>query len=885
MQCVTVPAVEPKVLAPVEEARIEKPLDNALGNACFYTKRSQELKKQVTVKEPCDTLKNNIQTHVEQQKVKKTNVPVIPSTGVNSSTKPSGSKPRSNTKNTKILPAKSDNKKFTKSKVVPLKQLEHVSSSEIVIPKRFSNTSQTPLTRYKCRNKQEKAISNGSPTIDVSQTIDDPVNFCDSDLEVAFRKHTCYVRDVDGVELLKGSRGSNLYIVSIEDMMKSFPICLLSKASKNKSWLWHHRLNRLNFSTINDLAQKDLVRGLPRLKFEKDHLCSACQLGKNKKYTHKPKSENTIMEVLHTLHMDLCGPMRVQNNSTEFVNHVLTEFYESVGIFHQKSILRTPQQNGVVEIRNRTLVEAAQTISLIHTHHNKTPYELVHDKKHDLKFHRVFGALCYPTNDNEDLGKMKAVADIRIFIGYAPNRKAHVHISTGPELILLTPGQISSGLLPNPIPTAPYVPPTNKDLEILFQPMFDEYLEPLSVERPIPLAPAVQVPVVSADTPSSTTIDQDASLISHSPSSSEVQPPISHQGVAAGPTIKDNIFAQAEDNPFVNVFALEPSSEESSSGDVSSAESYQVIQQHNHLRKWSKDHPMDNIIVESKNFKTAMAEACWFKAIGYQNLHCKCRQQEHDHLPNGCQDCILEWRAKRRSLRQSTRGIIDPDHPTHIYYLKKALYGLKLTPRAWYNTLSRFLLENKFSKDVVGLQVSQSLGGIFITQSKYALKILTKYGMDTSDPVDTPMVDRSRLDEDPLGITVDQTRFRGMVDSLMYLTASRPDIVFVVCMCARYQAKPIKKHLEAIKRVFQYLRGTINMGLWYPKDTTMALTAYADADHAGCQDTRKSTSGSAQFLGDKLVSWSSKKQKSATISTTEDEYIAMSGCCTQILWI
>ncbi|GJW56591.1 hypothetical protein Tco_0103322, partial [Tanacetum coccineum] len=140
------------------------------------------------------------------------------------------------------------------------------------------------------------------------------------------------------------------------------------------------------------------------------------------------------------------------------------------------------------------------------------------------------------------------------------------------------------------------------------------------------------------------------------------------------------------------------------------------------------------------------------------------------------------------------------------------------------------------------------------------------------------MVDRLKLDEEPLGILVDQTCFRSMVGSLMYLTASRPDLIFVVCMCARYQASPTKKHLEALKRVFWYLRGTINWGLWYPKYTTMALTAYADADHAGCQDTQKSTSKSAQFLRDKLVRWSSKKQKSTAISTIEAEYIAMSGC-------
>ncbi|GJX05661.1 retrovirus-related pol polyprotein from transposon TNT 1-94 [Tanacetum coccineum] len=225
-------------------------------------------------------------------------------------------------------------------------------------------------------------------------------------------------------------------------------------------------------------------------------------------------------------------------------------------------------------------------------------------------------------------------------------------------------------------------------------------------------------------------------------------------------------------------------------------------------------------------------------------------------------------------------GFEDPDNPTHVYRLKKSLYELKQAPMAWTKSYSksRGIFINKQN-------ISRNLRGIFINQAKYALETLKKYGMDLSDPVDTPMVDRLKLDEDLMGIPVDQTRFRGMVGSLMYLTASRPDLVFAVCMCARYQAKPTKKHLEAIKRIFRYLKGTINMGLWYPKDNAMSLTAYADADHAGCQDSRRSTSGSAQFLGDRLVSWSSKKQRSTAISTTEAEYIAMSGCCAQILWM
>ncbi|GJY08343.1 hypothetical protein Tco_0375397 [Tanacetum coccineum] len=177
----------------------------------------------------------------------------------------------------------------------------------------------------------------------------------------------------------------------------------------------------------------------------------------------------------------------------------------------------------------------------------------------------------------------------------------------------------------------------------------------------------------------------------------------------------------------------------------------------------------------------------------------------------------------------------------------------------------------------LGLQISQSPRGIFINQSKYAFEIVKKYGLHSTDSIDTPMIENKKRYEDLQGKPVDATLYYGMIGSLMYLTGSRADLNYVVCLCARYQAKPTEKHLQAIKRIFRYLNGTINMGLWYSKDTDMSLTAYADADHAGCQDTRRNTSGSAQFLGDKLVSWSSKKQKSTAISSTEAEYIAFSG--------
>ncbi|GJX74064.1 retrovirus-related pol polyprotein from transposon TNT 1-94 [Tanacetum coccineum] len=237
---------------------------------------------------------------------------------------------------------------------------------------------------------------------------------------------------------------------------------------------------------------------------------------------------------------------------------------------------------------------------------------------------------------------------------------------------------------------------------------------------------------------------------------------------------------------------------------------------------------------------------------------------------------------------------VDPDNPNQVYRLKKALYGLKQAPRAWYDLLSSFLLSQEFSKGTVdptlfisrkGKDILLSPRGIFLNQSKYALESLKKYEMESYDPVDTLTVEKSKLDEDTQGKAVDPTHYCGMVGTLMYLTSSRPDLVYAVCMCARYQARPTEKHLHAVKRIFRYLRGTVNRGLWYSKDSAIALTAFADADHAGCQDTRRSTSGSMQLLGDRLVSWSSKRQKSAAISSTKAEYIALSGCCAQVLWM
>ncbi|GJY77304.1 retrovirus-related pol polyprotein from transposon TNT 1-94, partial [Tanacetum coccineum] len=714
--------------------------------------------------------------------------------------------------------------------------------------------------------------------------------FCDSDLEVAFCKHTCYIRDIKGVDLIKGSRGLNLYTLSMEDMMISSPICLLSKASKTKSWLWHRHLSHLNFGTINQLAKQGLVRGIPKLEFEKDHLCSACSLGKSKKYSHKPKSKDTNQQKLYLLHMDLYGPIHVESingkkyilvivddysrftwvkflrskdealefiikflkmiqvrlsttvrniridNRMEFFNQTLRSYYEDVRIYLETSVARTPQQNDIVKRRNQTLIEAARTMliiskaplfmwaeavatacythnrSLIRLRHGKTSYELLHDRKPYLTYFHVFGALCYPTNDSEDLVKLKPKADIAM---------ASEPFGLGPEPQLMTPGIISSGFVQKPPFPTPYVPPIKNDREILFPLLFDEYFNPPpSIDSQVPAVVAPE-PTDPTSLPSSTSIDQDA--------------------------------PSPNNDPFFGVPIPEPNSEESSSRDVIPTNVHSINQPPEHHRKLTKDHPLDNVIGNPSrpNYKEALKESCWIEAI-QEELN------EFEHLE--------VWELVHR-----------PDR----------------APHAWYDLLSSFLLSKSSPK--VFLILHYSLGkkaktsycprGIFLNQSKYDLEIIKKYEMESCNPVDTPMVEKTKLDEDLQGKIVDPTCYRGMISSLRYLTSSRPDLVFVVCMCARYHAKPTKNHLYVVKQIFRYLRGNINMGLWYSKDSCIALTTYADADHADCQDMRRSTSGSVQLLDDRLVSWSPKKQKSTTISSIEAEYIALSECCAQILWM
>ncbi|KAK2979423.1 hypothetical protein RJ640_016335 [Escallonia rubra] len=185
----------------------------------------------------------------------------------------------------------------------------------------------------------------------------------------------------------------------------------------------------------------------------------------------------------------------------------------------------------------------------------------------------------------------------------------------------------------------------------------------------------------------------------------------------------------------------------------------------------------------------------------------------------------------------------------------------------------------------LGLQIKQSKEGIFISQSKYTRELLKRFGLDNAKPRGTPISPSVNLVKDENGKDVDNKLFHGMIGSLLYLTASRPDIMFSVCICARFQACPKESHLSAVKRIFKYLSSTLNLGLWYPRSFLLDLVGFSDSDYAGCLVDRKSTSGTSQFLGDALVSWHSKKQTFVALSTAKAEYVAAGSCCAQVLWM
>nr|GEX95812.1 retrovirus-related Pol polyprotein from transposon TNT 1-94 [Tanacetum cinerariifolium] len=620
--------------------------------------------------------------------------------------------------------------------------------------------------------------------------------------------------------------------------------------------------------------------------------------GKRKRASHPPKPVSNSKQRLHLLHMDLYGPMRVASikeviknflkkisvhlqdpviivctdNGTEFKNHDLKEYFDSVGITNKTSAAKTPQQNGVVERRNCTLVKAART-TLIFSH---APL--------------LLWAEAIATNDLEDIGKLGAKA-----MAFEQN-------SSRPGLQSMTSRQISSELELTYAPsTITPQRPSEWDLDILFEPLHNEYLgdDRQKHQEPFLLLPWNLTPSPTA---------------------------------SAADNVPNAVF---EGDLFVNPFGT-PSTESvvSSTQYVDPSNMHTFYQPYPHDYQWTKDHPLEQVIGEpsqpglTRNQLKTDGDMCIY-ALTVNIMELKLDVWELVPSPDGIKPLTLKWLLKNKHDEENTvicnkthlvvrgyrkqegidfeesfasvtrmeairiflayvahkgftvyqmdvktaflhgslkedvyvcqpEGFIDVDHLSQVYKLKKVyvddiIFG-STDPR--YATLFSDLMKSRFKMSMMGemtfflgLQVNQSHSGIFINQFKYMHEILKKYGLNTCDIVGTPMDIKDKLDLDQIGTLVDATKYRSMIGALMYLTSSRPDIVHATC------------------------------------DSGFELTGFLDANYAGCKDTFKSTSGGAQFLIEKLVSCSSKKQDYTSLSTAKSEYVSLSACCAQVLWM
>ncbi|KAD1670713.1 hypothetical protein E3N88_42473 [Mikania micrantha] len=871
---------------------------------------------------------------------------------------------------------------------------------------------------------------------------------------------------LDEYTLLKANRVGKVYAFDLSKKIsvKGHP-CLFSKASLQESNLWHRRLGHVNLKNMNQLVKHGLVRGLPMKDFSCDENCTACLKGKQHKVSFPPIGDPKSTGCLQMLHMDLFGPVKVMSmakkkyclvivddysrfvwtfflhskdevaksitnfvlyvekqyslpvkcvrsdNGTEFRNHILDEFYLSKGIKRQYSIPRTPEQNGVVERKNRTLIEAARTMladsGLPLTFWAEAVNTACYVHNRVLVNQRAFGCPCYILNTKDQLKKFDSKVDAGYFVGYSSTCKAyrvfncrtkmveetlHIKFNECPKIlfhkILLRYDALKA--VPSTVSTGHIQGSHDDEDESTHLFRFSDNL-PLSAKSDASPAPVVP-PTTNADEilDSSTSFEIPAELFPGSSSTSAAAEPPAN-------TCTDLIpYQELKDHPLSQVL-----------GDISAGVS---------TRSQLSNFCLHALFVsqqEPKNYHTALKDNGWVEAMQLELLQFQ-KQQAWELVPLPQGKCAIgtKWVFRNKTdengqiVKNKARlvvqgfsqeegidydetfapvarleairlflayaalhklkvfqmdvksaflygkikeevyvcqppGFEDNKHPDWVYKLDKALYGLKQAPRAWYDTLSTFLLKNNFTRgsidktlfiqkvgqhkhlvqiyvdDIIfassdpklcveftelmtkhfemsamgelqfflGLQIKQSNDGIFIHQAKYTKDLLKKFDLQNCKPCSNPMSSTTQLDAYLKGKSVDETLYRCMIGSLMYLTASRPDIMFATCVCARFQAAPKESHLIAVKRIFRYLQGTQSLGIWYSTGHSCKLVAFSDSDYAGCKLTRKSTSGGCQFLGNCLVSWQSKKQTSVATSTAEAEYIAAASCTSQILWL
>lgn len=929
------------------------------------------------------------------------------------------------------------------------------------------------IARGKIGRSSSQAIDNVFLVNNLQHNLLSISQFCDKGNTVSFDSEGCNITHKgNGKIILEGTRRGNTYVVDLNCVPKSSLSCL--SVLEDDPLLWHKRFGHASLSLIDKLRSKNLVRGLPQIKFCKTQNCDACIKGKHTRSSFKSKLHISTSKPLELLHMDLCGPVTLQSRSgkqyilvivddysrytwvmflvhknesfhvfsvfatkiqrflslpivslrsdhgREFENSKFLGLCEEQGISHNFSAPRTPQQNGVVERKNRTLEEMARTMLiasdlprnfwaeavntacyimnrvLIRSRIKKTPYELLRGRTPDVSFFRTFGTKCFVHNNGKrHLGKFDARSDEAVFLGYATDSKAYRVYNKRTMCVEETIHVIFSELDDVPdlqeqddfeIGLNRFTGSDDEEVPKLKAPeKRDEEAESSSVPS---LAPSegeqrVEPNVLEQENVTSTTeatpgdvgtSTQTVPIVNFQPRSWKHKS--SHPLDLIISDINKGTQTRSQLRNFCAFFAFLSDMEPKTSEDALSDPNWIIAMQEElnefernqvwHLEprpknqnviglKWVFRNKLDEkgTIIRNKarlvakgyrqqegiDFDETFAPVARLEAIRIIIAFASFMGFRLYQMDVKC--AFLNGFLKEHIYVEQPSGFENPEFPNHVYKLDKALYGLKQAPRSWYDRLSKFLIDNGFKRgridrtlfirtknsnfivvqiyvdDIIfgatneslckefadlmskefqmsmmgelsfflGLQIQQTEQGIMIHQQKYIKELMKKFGMENAKVNDTPMGTNTRLDEDLKGTPVNQTLYRGMIGSLLYLTASRPDIAFSVGLCARFQANPKESHLSAVKRILRYLKGTDDLCLFYPRSDVFDLKGYTDADFAGDLVNRKSTSGTLQFLGSCLVSWSSRKQVSVALSTAEAEYVAAAACCSQLLWI
>ncbi|CAM8892868.1 unnamed protein product [Rhodiola kirilowii] len=854
---------------------------------------------------------------------------------------------------------------------------------------------------------------------------------------------------------MRGNCANRVYFVDPTFDPEEY-LCLSSRSDESE--MWHRRLGHVNFRLLKRLHNQNLVIGLPKISEVPDQVCSACAKGKQIRSSFHSKNVVSTLKAFEFVHMDLCGPMRVQSrvgnryvfvivddysrytwvifirskdevfesfktwvklvehrfaeklksiradHGTEFDNGLFIAFCTDQGIDHNFLVPRTPQQNGVVERKNRTLEDMTRTMLLensvarnfwaeamnaachvlnrcyLRPFLNKTPYELLKGRKHNISHLRVFGCRCYVhLNGKDHLGKFNPRSDEGIFVCYSLHSKAYkvfnkrtkqvegsIHVIFDEESVGNDSRHVPDVHVAEDTDGFELIRPRDDTVadapENLETPEQDND-QVAEVEEPGEQGQDPEVGAVHGETEEI----QEAQEVTELRRSTRVKQP----SVA----LRDYVcYAAVQGETVMNAFVslIEPKTVQEALKDPDWIQAMQdELHQFERNKVWRLVlRPENRKVIGTRwilrNKMNSEGEIVRNKAmlvvkgysqqegIDYEETFVPVARLEAIRLliaysvqfgiklhQMDVKTAFLNGFLKEEIFVEQTPGFEVPEHPDHVYVLDKALYGLKQAPRAWYERLSEYLLahgyergkvdktlfllrtdkhllivqvyvddiifgstsdelvksftklmESEFEMSMVGeltfflgIQVRQLENGTEISQQKYLGEVVKKYMFGGSKHVNTPSSPNESLTKDDASPRTDATRYRGMIGSLLYLTASRPDIMFSVCQCDRFQAEPRESHVKAVKRILRYLKGTEKLVMWYPRVKSLSLEGYSDVDFAGDRTDSKSTSGMAQFLGSCLVSWGSKKQNSVALSTAEAEYVAAAACCAQILWL